>query len=135
MNTRQPGRPRWPGLRLGRDRVAELLDRLQLGACLACGRATYRTRRHARHAARIAAPGVRLRACRCGEFWHLAAPAGRPPWTAWPVTVCALRSPARSGLDLRAEDERSYWGRHGGGPRPRARDRRREHTGTPRGER
>ncbi|MEO3829901.1 tyrosine-type recombinase/integrase [Actinomadura sp. B10D3] len=48
----------------GGDRVAEVLAGLQLGLCGACGRARYGSRRQARHAARVGAPGVRLRAYR-----------------------------------------------------------------------
>ncbi|HLU75683.1 MAG TPA: hypothetical protein VKZ82_26140 [Nonomuraea sp.] len=42
----------------GRNRVLEMLAILQLGLCGRCGRARYLTRRTARHAARIAAPGT-----------------------------------------------------------------------------
>ena len=88
--------------RVGRDRVREMLAILQLGLCGRCGRARYATRRTARHAARIAAPGTRLRAYRCGEAWHLTAPPGRPQFIAPPVTVPDV------GLDLPGQDKRRY---------------------------
>jgi hypothetical protein len=59
------------------DPVAKLLDQLQLGSCARCGRVRYFSRREARYAARIASPGTRLRAYRCGTFWHLGTPEGR----------------------------------------------------------
>lgn len=101
----------------GFDRVAEVLAGLQLGLCGACGRARYGSRRQARHAARVAAPGVRLRAYRCGNAWHLTSP-GAPQFIAPPVTV--LQSPEphrRRGLDRRGGDERAYRrsGLHGHG--------------------
>jgi hypothetical protein len=92
----------------GRDRSVEMLASLQLGLCGRCGRARYATRRQARHAARIAAPGVRLRAYQCGDDWHLTSPPGRPQHIVPPVTVCQIR--AAAGLDLRARGERVYGG-------------------------
>jgi hypothetical protein len=59
---------------VGGDRVVGLLGWLQLGSCSACGRIRYFSRREARYAARLAAPGVRLRAVRCEGFWHLGPP-------------------------------------------------------------
>ncbi|GAA2278298.1 hypothetical protein GCM10010402_38650 [Actinomadura luteofluorescens] len=92
-----------------RDRAAEMLSMLQLALCGRCGRARYATRRDARHAARIGAPGVRLRAYRCGDAWHLTSPAGAPQFVASPVTL--LKHPAVSGrlwLDHRNGDKRPY---------------------------
>ncbi|WP_433476531.1 hypothetical protein ACQPZP_05450 [Spirillospora sp. CA-142024] len=92
----------------GGDRVAEMLAGLQLGLCGACGRARYGSRRQARHAARVAAPGVRLRAYRCGRAWHLTSP-GAPQFIAPPVTVLQPPGPHwRRGLDRRGGDERAY---------------------------
>ncbi|GAA1836289.1 hypothetical protein GCM10009735_84690 [Actinomadura chokoriensis] len=89
----------------GRNRVLEMLAILQIGLCGRCGRARYTTRRTARHAARIAAPGIRLRAYRCGDAWHLTTPPGRRQFIAPPVTVPPIHS--RNRLDLRGRGERS----------------------------
>lgn len=94
------------GKRAGHNRVLELLAILQLGLCGRCGRARYTTRRTARHAARIAAPGTRLRAYRCGDAWHLTTPPGRPQFIVPPVTVPRTRPWIR--LDLHGRDERPY---------------------------
>jgi hypothetical protein len=102
--------------RTGGDRVTELLGWLQLGVCGRCGRARYLSRREARHAARIAAPGARLRAYRCGTFWHLTTPAGRPQLVAPPVTVPPPRVRQVRGLDLGHRGERAYGGRRSGVP-------------------
>ncbi|CNG13598.1 Uncharacterised protein [Mycobacterium tuberculosis] len=88
----------------GRNRVLEMLTILQLGLCGRCGRAHYATRRTARHAARIATPGTRLRAYQCGDTWHLTTPPGRPQFIAPPVTLPRIRT--RDGLDLRGRGER-----------------------------
>lgn len=88
------------------DRVLEMLAWLQLGLCGRCGRARYDSRRSARRAARIAAPGIRLRAYQCGDAWHLTTPAGRPQFIAPPVTLSGTRT--RAGLDLRGRGKRSY---------------------------
>lgn len=90
------------------DRVAELLGVLQLGLCGRCGRARYETRRTARHAARIAAPGTRLRAYRCGTAWHLTSPTGHRQHITPPVTLPPAPDRARVGLDGRDRDERRY---------------------------
>lgn len=93
----------------GRDCGVEMLASLQLGLCGRCGRARYATRRHARHAARIAAPGTRLHAYRCSTSWHLAAPAGTPQLITPPVTPVQHPATAgRRGLDRRCEGERAY---------------------------
>ncbi|WP_395977223.1 hypothetical protein [Actinomadura sp. 1N219] len=102
------------GERVGRNRVLEMLAILQTGLCGRCGRARYATRRNARHAARIAAPGTRLRAYRCGDAWHLTTPPGRPQFIAPPVTVPRTRPWIR--LDLHGRDQRRYRNRH----RPRS---------------
>ncbi|WP_433476421.1 hypothetical protein ACQPZP_04820 [Spirillospora sp. CA-142024] len=94
------------------DRVLDMLAILQLGLCGRCGRARYATRRTARHAARIAAPGVRLRAYGCGDAWHLTNPAGRPQYIAPPVTLAQRSNAARGSLDHRRPGERRY-GRSG----------------------
>lgn len=108
----------------GRNRVLEMLAILQLGLCGRCGRARYLTRRTARHAARIAAPGTRLRAHRCGDAWHLTVPAGRPQLIAPPVTTVQETVPVRRGLDRRGEGERRYGRSAPAGPaRPRGRRR------------
>lgn len=89
-----------------RNRVLEMLSILQLGLCGRCGRARYTTRRTARHAARIAAPGVRLRAYRCGDAWHLTSPAGRPQHITAPVTVPPVHPQA--GLHLHGKSKRDH---------------------------
>ena len=91
----------------GRDRVAELLGWLQVGMCGACGRARYVSRREARYAARLASPGTRLRAYRCGTSWHLGTPAGRAQVIASPVTAVRPQARTRPGLDLRTRVERA----------------------------
>ena len=114
-------------------RALEMLAILQLGLCGRCGRARYATRRTARHAARIAAPGTRLRAYPCGGNWHLTTPPGQPQLVAPPVTVL----PARSGrsLALQRRDKRRYpsrhHGRHRGSDRTRRTGQRRPDAGTP----
>jgi hypothetical protein len=91
------------------DRVRELLAVLQLGLCGRCGRARYATRTDARRAARIAAPGNRLRAYRCGTSWHLTTPAGTPQLITPPVTPVQHPAAAgRRGLDRRRGGERAY---------------------------
>ncbi len=90
------------------NRVAELLTVLQLGLCGRCGRARYETRRTARHAARIAAPGTRLRAYRCGTAWHLTSPTGHRQHITPPVTLPPVPGRMRVGLDGRDRDERRY---------------------------
>lgn len=96
--------------RIGLSRAVEMLLILQSGLCGRCGRARYSTRRTACHAARIAAPGKRLRAYRCGDAWHLSAPPGRPQVIDPPVTMPLVRQ--GRGLDLRGQDERRYRIRH-----------------------
>ncbi|MCM1977186.1 hypothetical protein [Streptomyces sp. G1] len=44
---------------------------LMVGTCLACGKASFASRRDAKRAARSMFPGVHHRAVRCGERWHL----------------------------------------------------------------
>lgn len=92
--------------RQGRNRVLEMLDILQLGLCGRCGRARYTTRRTARHAARVAAPGTRLRAYRCDDAWHLTSPPEQSQFIAPPVTVPQV------GLDLLGRGKRRYRDRH-----------------------
>ncbi|WP_242891138.1 hypothetical protein [Actinomadura litoris] len=89
-------------------RILDMLAILQLGLCGRCGRARYATRRTARHASRIAAPGVRLRAYRCGGAWHLTNPTGRPQYIASPVTLVQRPDAARGRLDRRGRGERRY---------------------------
>ncbi|GAA4132263.1 hypothetical protein GCM10022416_11860 [Actinomadura keratinilytica] len=123
--------------RNGADRAAELLAWLQLGTCARCGRARYPSRREARQAARLAAPGVRLRAYRCGTSWHLTTPAGRPQLIAPPVTVAPQQGRQVRGLDLGHRGERAYGGRRPDVPIAK-RDRparRRPGTACPAGER
>lgn len=91
---------------IGRNRVLEMLVILQPGLCGRCGRARYLTRRTARHAARIAAPRIRLRAYQCGDAWHLTTPPGRPQFIAPPVTLPHIRP--RDRLDLHGRGERRY---------------------------
>lgn len=86
MRTRQP-------VKTGNQRVLELLAELKTGLCGRCGRARYATRGQARRAARIAVPGRRLRAYRCGDVWHLTSHS-RPQWIAAPVTLAS--APATS---------------------------------------
>lgn len=104
-----PKRPRNP---TRYDRVLELLAILQLGLCGRCGRACYATRRTARHAARIAAPGARLRAYRCGYrgdgAWHLTSPPHRPQHINPPVTLVQGLCAGGAGLDRRGAGERAY---------------------------
>ncbi|MBE1533261.1 hypothetical protein H4W34_003094 [Actinomadura algeriensis] len=90
------------------DPIGHMLALLQLGMCGRCGRARYETRRTARHAARIAAPGIRLRAYRCGTAWHLTSPTGHRQHIAPPVTLPPARGCRRVGLDGRDRDERRY---------------------------
>ncbi|GGV45156.1 hypothetical protein GCM10010182_81960 [Actinomadura cremea] len=90
------------------DPVGHMLALLQLGMCGRCGRARYETRRTARHAARIAAPGTRLRAYRCGTAWHLTSPNGRPQHITAPVTLPSRSACDRVGLDRPRRDERRY---------------------------
>ncbi|OLT26667.1 hypothetical protein BJF79_43240 [Actinomadura sp. CNU-125] len=90
------------------DPVGHMLALLQLGMCGRCGRARYETRRTARHAARIAAPGTRLRAYRCGTAWHLTSPNGRPQHITAPVTLPPSLGRGRARLDGRGRDERRY---------------------------
>lgn len=109
------------GRQTGHQRILEMLAILQLGLCGRCGRACYASRRTARHAVRIAAPGTRLRAYQCGDTWHLTAPPGRPQFIAPPVTLPYVRSWNR--LDLHGRGKRRYQNRRGprGGshtPRP-----------------
>lgn len=96
------------GMRAGRNRVREMLATLQIGLCGRCGRARYATRRTARHAARIAAPGPWLRAYRCGDAWHLISPPQRPQCITPPVTLVQVPRAGRAGLDRRNGDERAY---------------------------
>ncbi|MFC9973888.1 hypothetical protein ACFVH6_23615 [Spirillospora sp. NPDC127200] len=115
------------------ERAAEVVAVLQLGTCGGCGRARYLTRREARRAARIAAPSARLRAYRCGSWWHLGVPAGRPEFITCPVTVAPQQAPTPRGLELSPEDKRRYRSRRrptgtGTGRRDR---RRRAVTGSP----
>lgn len=116
----------------GLDRTLELLAELQAGPCSQCGWACYRTRRQARRAARIAAPGRRLRAYRCGDAWHLTSYV-RPPSPAAPITASPSlgtdKSPARplatptesatcrAGLALDREAERASTRGHHQPPR------------------
>ncbi|WUH98755.1 hypothetical protein OHR68_35440 [Spirillospora sp. NBC_00431] len=79
-----------------------MLAILQLGLCGRCGRARYATRRTARHAARVAVPGIRLRAYRCRDAWHLTSPAGRPQFITPPVTMLSARPQTR--LDRKRRD-------------------------------
>ncbi|MEU8342418.1 hypothetical protein AB0C74_12035 [Spirillospora sp. NPDC048832] len=88
----------------GCERVLEMLAILQLGLCGRCGRARYTTRRTARHAARIAAPGIRLRAYRCGDAWHLTSPSGRPQHITPPVTMPPVH--AQTSLYFRGRSKR-----------------------------
>ncbi|TYB40815.1 hypothetical protein [Actinomadura chibensis] len=95
------------------ERVGEMLAVLQLGLCGRCGRASYETRRTARHAARIVAPGVRLRAYRCGspagsQAWHLTSVTGHRQHITPPVTLPRYATPVRASLDRRGPDERAY---------------------------
>lgn len=101
------------------SRVMEMLLILQFGLCGRCGRACYTTRRTARRAARIAAPGIRLRAYRCDDAWHLTTAPCRPDLVDPPVTVPPVRRDA--GLDLQGRGGRRYRNRHRG---PRDGDRR-----------
>jgi hypothetical protein len=90
------------------DRVSEMLAVLQLGLCGRCGRARYATRADARRAARIAAPGTRLRAYRCGNAWHLTS-TNAPQFVAPPVTVVRVFGPRwQRGLDRRPGDKGAY---------------------------
>jgi hypothetical protein len=50
-----------------------------VGSCPACGKHSYSTRAAAKRAARAIHPGERLRAYRCGTYWHLT----RIPRLAW----------------------------------------------------
>lgn len=101
------------------DRTAELLSWLQLGTCGACGRARYHSRREARRAVRVAAPGTRLRAYRCGEVWHLTVPAGHLEETGSPVMVGRPKTARRTSLDLGQRVERSWsCRRDGAGDQP-----------------
>jgi hypothetical protein len=88
----------------GRNRVLEMLAILQIGLCGRCGRARYATRRRARQAVRIAAPGVRLRAYRCGDAWHLTSPPGRPQHITPPVTIPPVH--AQTKLRLHGSSKR-----------------------------
>ncbi|MEU5993878.1 hypothetical protein ABZ806_33315 [Spirillospora sp. NPDC047418] len=118
----------------GRNRVVEMLAVLQLGLCGRCGRARYPTRRTARHAARIAAPGTRLRAYRCGDTWHLTTPPGRRQYITPPVTVPCTSLGTR--LDLHGRGKRRYRDRNGlgnGDPTPGRTQR--TGSGSPRGRR
>lgn len=92
----------------GRERVLEMLAILQLGVCGRCGRARYATRRTARHAARISAPGARLRAYRCGDAWHLTSPPRHPQRITPPVTLVQGLRADGAGLDRLAGGERAY---------------------------
>ena len=100
-----------------KSRAADLLAWLQLGTCGRCGRARYLTRPEARRAARIAAPGARLWAYRCGDSWHLTTPAGHPQLVGPPVTAVFPRGGQVPGLDLGARVERAYGGRRRSGAR------------------
>jgi hypothetical protein len=88
---------------VGGDKVVGLLCWLQLGSCSACGRVRYFSRREARYAARLAAPGLRLRAVRCEGFWHLSPPL--PPVDAYvgggADTTAAGAGPLPVGTDPR----------------------------------
>jgi hypothetical protein len=109
----------------GRDRVTELLGWLQVGTCTECGRSRYFSRREARYAVRLASPGVRLRAYRCGGFWHLAPPSDDRKYGTIPTAAEPPQTPRRSGLDLLARVERAYGGRrYPGGHHARPGDRR-----------
>lgn len=88
---------------LNRNRAAELLAWLQLGTCPRCGRARYATRRQARSAARIGAPGTRLRAYRCGDGWHLTTPSWRPQLITPPVTAVRSIRPGGSRTVVRLD--------------------------------
>ncbi len=88
----------------GRHRGLEMLAILQTGLCGRCGRARYATRRTARQAVRIAAPGVRLRADRCGDAWHLTSPPGRPQHITPPVTMPPVN--AQTGLHFHGSSKR-----------------------------
>ncbi|MFV2179628.1 hypothetical protein ACFHW2_41110 [Actinomadura sp. LOL_016] len=90
------------------DPVGHMLALLQLGMCGWCGRARYETRRTARHAARVAAPGVRLRAYRCGTAWHLTSPNGHRQHITAPVTLPPRTARGGGGLDRPCGDERGY---------------------------
>lgn len=100
------------------DPVGHMLALLQLGMCGRCGRARYETRRTARHAARVAAPGVRLRAYRCGAAWHLTSPNSHRQHITAPVTLPPRAARGQVGLDRRRRDERRY---RGPGPDDRTR--------------
>jgi hypothetical protein len=96
------------GTRAGHQRVLEMLARLQLRLCGRCGRACYDTRRAARHAARIAAPGAQLRAYRCVDTWHLTSPPNRPQRITSPVTLAQDIRAGRAGLDREGAVKRAY---------------------------
>jgi hypothetical protein len=46
------------------------------GQCPVCGKVRYLSRREAREAAARAHPGQRMRAYRCGGYWHLTSVTG-----------------------------------------------------------
>ncbi|MFF3847984.1 hypothetical protein [Streptomyces sp. NPDC002328] len=46
-------------------------DKLTVGLCPNCGKATYRTRREAKRAARGMFPGTHHRPFQCGQRWHI----------------------------------------------------------------
>ncbi|MEU3899796.1 hypothetical protein [Streptomyces sp. NPDC045251] len=46
-------------------------QRLAVGRCPACGRATYLSRRDARRAAKGMFPGVHHQIVQCGDRWHM----------------------------------------------------------------
>ncbi|MDB4872712.1 MAG: hypothetical protein JWL97_3716 [Gemmatimonadales bacterium] len=87
----------------GRHRAAELLGRLQIGTCGACGRARYISRCEARYAARLASPGTRLRAFRCGTFWHLT-PSGGRTWLI-PHVAAVLDECVVAGAGLQVQED------------------------------
>lgn len=46
-------------------------DKLMVGLCPACGKATYRSRRDAKRAAKGMFPGAHHRPVQCGQHWHI----------------------------------------------------------------
>ncbi|MFD0855018.1 hypothetical protein ACFQ07_22445, partial [Actinomadura adrarensis] len=59
-------------------------------------------------AARVAAPGIRLRAYACSTNWHLTSISGRPQLIRPPITVVRFDPFAGGGLDKRRRGERDY---------------------------
>lgn len=67
-----------------------------VGACPACGKKCYPSKRVAKSMARRLYPGTSVRAYQCGDYWHLTSQSGKST-AAWRDYLAGKPDPGEAG--------------------------------------